>query len=466
MKVRTTLLVFVWCLIFPAGCVATVDPNFQLETSRNQTEPLAGEWQTWVLTSGNELRPEAPPDLAATTAEIAELKAMAAQRDADMLAQVTYWDAGSPSYRWNEIAAAQLLSEGLPPTLQSRVMALMNVALYDAMIAAWDAKYAYHREHPSDVDPSLVTWIPNPASPSYPSEHAVAAGAASTILAYIFPDSAQIFNDQAEAAAQSRVLAGVSFPSDVEAGLALGRAVAAKVVEHAKSDGSDVQWTGTVPTGVGMWVGDRPALPLMGTWKTWVLDSGSQLRLDPPPAYDSPEFQASLAEVKNYTRTVGSTMSAMYWQSNESSFYFLEWASRHIFEQKWDDNPPRAARVYALMSVAGYDAMVACYDTKYTYWLGRPSHLDPTITTLFPIPPHPSYPSGHACNSGAMAAVLAYLFPDDGEEIMARAENAADSRIWAGIHYPIDRDGGLSIANGVAELVVEWAESDGAENGR
>jgi membrane-associated phospholipid phosphatase len=464
MKVRATVLAFVWCLALLTGCVATVDPDFQLTTNSNQIEPQAGEWKTWVLASADEVRPDAPPDQAAALLEIEEMRALISERDDAALEQVAYWDAGSPSYRWNEIAA-QIITAELPPTWMSRTMALMNIAIYDAMVAAWDAKYAYNRSHPSKVDTSLVTLIPDPASPSYPSEHAVAAGAASEILAYVFPDRAQSFRDQARAAADSRVLAGVNFPSDVEAGLVLGRAVAEKVIEQAMADGSDAPWTGTVPQGPGMWVGDAPSVPLMGSWKTWVLESGSQFRLDPPPAIDSPEMLAELAAVKNFTRTVPSTMGAYYWQSDESYFYFFEWASRHIFEQKLDNNPPRAARVYALMSIAGYDAMVACYDTKYAYWLIRPSQLDPEITPLFPVPPFPSYPSAHACNSGASAAVLAYLFPADGEAIIARAENAADSRMWAGIHYPMDRDGGLAIANAVADLVIERAKVDGADGG-
>jgi membrane-associated phospholipid phosphatase len=260
------LLVLSLALI--AGCTATVDPNFQLRTGSDQIEPDAGQWQTWVLSAGDELRPAAPPDAAATAAEIAELKALASQRDAAAEELVAYWDAGSPSYRWIEIAAAQVLKTGMPPHWLSRMLSSMNVAVYDGMVAAWDAKYAYNRLHPSEFDSTLVTLLPNPTSPSYPSEHAVAAGAASAILAYVFPDDAQIFNDLAQTAAHSRVLAGVSFPSDVEAGLALGRAVAAKVIERAKADGSDAQWTGTVPTGPGIWTGDQPSVPLMGTWKT------------------------------------------------------------------------------------------------------------------------------------------------------------------------------------------------------
>ena len=93
--------------------------------------------------------------------------------------------------------------------------------------------------------------LPTPHSPAYPSEHAVVAGAASAILAYVFPDNASFSMDQAEKAARSRLLAGVDYPSDVQAGLELGRNVAALVIERGKADGSEAKWTGTVPTGKG-----------------------------------------------------------------------------------------------------------------------------------------------------------------------------------------------------------------------
>src|SRR5262245_57136476 len=74
-------------------------------------EPKAGQWQTWVLASVDAVRPEPPPDQAASLREIAELKALVGQRDAAAAAQVAYWDAGSPSYRWEQIALAQAKSK-------------------------------------------------------------------------------------------------------------------------------------------------------------------------------------------------------------------------------------------------------------------------------------------------------------------------------------------------------------------
>ncbi|NJM42255.1 MAG: phosphatase PAP2 family protein [Anaerolineae bacterium] len=212
-------------------------------------EPKAGKWQTWLLKSGSELRPAAPPDKAATDLEIKEIHKLTVQRDAKTLSQIAYWDAGSPAYRWQNIALAQVVKTPTPPHRAARMLALMNVAIYDALVVAWDAKYAYNRSRPSQLDAKLSLAVALPDSPSYPSEHAVAASAAAAVLSYIYPADAKMFEALAQQAGQSRVLAGVQYPSDVAAGWALGRAVAAKAIERGKADGSDAKWTGSVPPG-------------------------------------------------------------------------------------------------------------------------------------------------------------------------------------------------------------------------
>src|SRR5262245_14429742 len=142
-----------------------------------------------------------------------------------------------------------------------RHFALLHVAIYDALVAAWDSKYEYGRKRPSEVDDKLMTALPNPRSPAYPAEHAVAAGAAVEVLSYIFPDRASAFAAKGEEAGRSRVLAGVQYPSDISAGLEPGRRVAARVIERGKADGSDGKSTGSVPTGTGKWSGRKPRLP-------------------------------------------------------------------------------------------------------------------------------------------------------------------------------------------------------------
>jgi PAP2 superfamily protein len=146
--------------------------------SAQSVEPLAGIWKTWVLTSGSQFRlPPPPTDLFAT--EVTELKMLESQRNAATLDLINYWDAGSPGLRWMEM----LYPLGFGAAT-ARPYALLSVAIYDATIAAWDSKYLYNRPRPSQIDLSLTPAIPNPQSPSYPSEHAVVAGAAAEVLAY------------------------------------------------------------------------------------------------------------------------------------------------------------------------------------------------------------------------------------------------------------------------------------------
>jgi membrane-associated phospholipid phosphatase len=119
----------------------------------------------------------------------------ARRRDAAALAAISFWDAGPPGYRWNEIAFNQVLKNNLNangPRI-SRILALLNVAIYDATVAAWDSKYVYHRPRPSEVNTQVAPALPVPNSPSYPSEHAAAAGAAAAVLSYLFPNDAQTF---------------------------------------------------------------------------------------------------------------------------------------------------------------------------------------------------------------------------------------------------------------------------------
>ena len=442
----------------------TVEPTAE-PMPEEQVEPGAGAWQTWVLESGSQLPVEAPPDEAATAAEIEQLMALAGERDeADML-QITYWNAGPPAYRWNQIAVSALSKRGVPSPMGLRHLALFHAAIYDATVAAWDAKYTYNRPRPAEVEPGLATAIPNPASPSYPSEYAVTAGAASAILSWLFPDEASAFEEQAQQAVESRLLAGVEYPSDVAAGLELGRQVAELVIARGMADGSADPWTGSVPTEPGHWTGENPALPTMGSWQTWVLESGDQFRPDPPPAYDSEELAAEMDELRAYERTPLSNAQVMFWEhgagGRRNYWFWGEIADRLVLESKL--NAPRAARAYALTNIAGYDASVACWDAKYTYWAIRPGQLDPEFQTVIPAPSHPSYPSAHSCLSAAQAGILGHLFPTAAAQVTALADEAGESRIWGGIHFRSDVVAGLALGESVAATVIDHAMNDGSQ---
>lgn len=460
MKRSPVLLALLVGLALLAGCTMVVDPNAQPQAARAMVQPDAAHWKTWVIPASDALRPAPPPDAAATQAELEEVRQAVNGVDDAALQQITYWDAGAPTYRWNEIAFSQLKSKGIGPQRSARAISLIDIAIYDALVAAWDAKAAYNRPRPSELDPTLATAVAVPNSPSYPSEQAVAAGAAAAILGYLFPDDAQTFAAKAEEAAHSRVLAGVNYPSDVEAGLALGNAVAEQVIGRAMADNADAQWDGQMPTGPGYWTGEKPVEPMMGTWQPWVLTSGDELRPPPPYAYDSPELAADLAEIEAFTRTLQTNTKALYWQSFEGSGKaFFDFADQRIFEHHLDANPPYAALIYAALAAARLDGHIACWDAKYTYWSLRPFQLDPELVQLFPAPNHPSYPSGHSCGSAASAAALSAFFPAEAATARAMAEEAGESRIWAGIHFRNDIDAGLKIGETSGQMVADYAQA-------
>lgn len=455
---RRVLLVFavVLTLATALGCAMIVDPTAPAAQGP-QMQPDAGQWETWVLASVEAVMPSPPPDAAATQAELATLKELVAAADGAALQRIGYWNAGAPNYRWIEIALAEHATATIGPTpLMARNMALLNTAIYDAMVAAWKAKYAYGRLQPSVADPTLVPLITAANSPSYPSEHAVAAGAAAAVLGALFPERAEALAALAEEAAQSRVMAGVHYPSDVQAGLELGRAVAAEVIARGQADGSDVAWDGVMNTDPGHWTGENPIQPMAGSWQTWVLESGDQLRPPPPPAWDSEQMQVEVDALKAVTPTFTTRAEAFFWQSPRgTSQFFYNTPGRLIFEYGLDDNAPEAARIYAAASVALADAFIGCYDAKYTYWSMRPNQVDPELQTLFPNPNFPSYPSAHSCNSTAMTAVLGSIFPGEAERLLASAKAAGLSRMYAGIHFQSDIDAGEALGMAVAELVIQ-----------
>jgi membrane-associated phospholipid phosphatase len=426
-----------------------------------QVEPAASKWKTWVVPAVNQIRLAAPPDAATSAAEIQTIKSLMAQATADTRAQVAYWDAGAPGYRWMQLASQQMLTQNLAAPLFTRGMALLSVAIYDSTIAAWDSKYAWNRPSPSAMDSSIKPLATILNVPSYPSEHAVAAGAASVVMAYLFPAMAETYTDLAEEAARSRVFAGADFPSDVAAGLQLGRQVGQMVIAYAMADGSSTPFAGSFPSASGVWSSTAPVTPLAGSWKTWTLSSGSQFRLPAPPAATSPDFQAQVAMVKNFVRTNATNHSAWFWQPSFVTPW-LDTVNLEIFQNHFDGNAPRAARVYALEAVSQHDATIACWDTKYAYLELRPPMADPTIVPAFALPQHPGFPSGHACASGAASAVLSYLFPSGAQSFAAMAQDAGNSTFYAQIHSMFDVAQGLAQGGQVGQAVVKYAQSDGA----
>ena len=163
------------------------DGRFFIEKNGRSIEPRAGRWRTWVISSGKDYRVPPPPGPAETRGELRNLANLIRQNDATTRDRIAFWDAGAPGYRWLDLVSTRVLAGQTVSAYPHRVYTYLALAMYDATIATWESKYHYRRPRPSDVDPRIPTALDVPDSPSYPSEHAAAAQAAASVLAYFFP---------------------------------------------------------------------------------------------------------------------------------------------------------------------------------------------------------------------------------------------------------------------------------------
>jgi membrane-associated phospholipid phosphatase len=300
------------------------------------------------------------------------------------------------------------------------------------------------------MDLSLKPVIRAPLTYSYPCEHSVTAAAAAYVLAYFFPEKADSILQMAHAASQSRVDAGVQFPSDIEAGWKIGEGVARQIIEKAKNDGSAAVWDGKMNKDPKKWTGPYPMGITLATFSPIVLRSPDQFRPSAPP-----EFEGEMKELKDFRQTFRSRSLAFYWANNGGFGFWSEVAALKMFEYRMSDDAPAVARIYTVLHTAYHDAAIAIMDAKYAYWGIRPVQYDSTYKPLITTPPFPGYPSGHAAGAGTTSTVLEYFFPADAKQFQQLAKDCADSRFYAGIHFRTDNEAGLRMGRELGKYNVE-----------
>ena len=340
-----------------------------------------------------------------------------------------FWETGA-TVRWNELAD-QLAARR--PSNAARLFTYLALAQFRAAEAAGVG----HRPHP-------------PVG-------AAIGGASVAVLSVFFPlDIAEL-----EAALDAQE-AAAPWPGakhqDFGAGEAIGRAIGARVNSYALGDRAGLTDPGHPPIGPGYWVwnGGPIARGNLGA-RPFFLASGDELRPPPPPAFGSPEYLAALAEVRQIsdTRTPEQLAIAQYWNTNQSgaSDAAINGIARELIV-KHHRSDRQAARIFFLMHAAAFDALIGCFDAKYTYWFIRPPQADPGITLPIGLPPHPSYPSAHSCASGAFSRVLTHAFPSEWRRLAQVAEEASLSRLYGGIHYRFDMEVGLALGRRAARKAL------------
>jgi hypothetical protein len=149
-----------------------------------------------------------------------------------------------------------------------RTEAYMQVAIYDALLAAKSGN-AYKRPPPYQLS-AKVKKQGAVSDYSYPCHHSVAAGAAATVLGYLFPLKKDSLMQVANGVADMRVAAGLQYRSDTKEGLKLGIAIAQQIIKRAMADGYDKFYTDTLPKG-RMYYSGKPFKRELHKMKTWVL---------------------------------------------------------------------------------------------------------------------------------------------------------------------------------------------------
>ena len=453
------------------GCGGTDVKHVTYDPPRERN---AGRWSTWVIGNPASVRVPPPPRAGSSAgeADLSEVRRVTADRDLGGERTARYW-ALEPTVRpWLDFGLNAVTLGDFSPPAASRAYALLSVAMNDAAVASWHWKYVYRRKPPPGK-----ALLPRGKDPSYPSEHAAIAAAATEVLIYAFGRPADRFRRIARTAARSRVLAGTNYPSDAEAGLELGRAVGERVLARARRDGFGRQGQGARLTGPGYWE-PRPGStagpdePLAGTWRPWLLRSGSQFRPPAPAGFDSPGFRAQARRVK----AVGDRPTARqrrlisYWEAGEDT-PFTPGLWNQIALSRIDRkglSTPRTARLFGLLNVAMADAGIAAWDAKYTYWAARPENairdlrLDRRWRPFVQTPPSPAFVSGSATYSEAAARVLGQIFPGDAGRFARRAKEAGDSRVFGGVSFPRDVNAGRTLGRRVGDLAAARARRDGA----
>jgi len=364
---------------------------------------------------------------------------------------------GSSIWEWNQVAMDVLTPSGRPLLTQPFVVAAMHVAMYDAVMAI------------TDFAEPFATTI---SAPPTASAEAAAATAAHRVLVGFLPGSATVFD-----AALTYSLAEIpDGPAEAD-GIAVGEAAGWGTLAYRLSDGSQAgPLPEVLPPGPGVWIPTPPAMtglaPWLATAVPFTMRSPDQFRPGPPPGLDSGRYRRALEEVRalggatSTERTTVETEIARFWADQP-----IAQGQRALRAKAqslgWD--LAATARFFAAVMTSQSDAIIACWDAKYTYQFWRPwqsvPEVEPGWTPLLPTPNHPEFPSAHGCVTGSMTRAIAQVLGteridldidalnigvtrhyDAVEQLLSEVGNA---RIWGGLHYRFSTDAGLRIAERV-----------------
>lgn len=380
---------------------------------------------------------------------------------------------------WNGMMLqATLTAPVTPAPVTTRIAAIVQAAVFDA-VNGISRRYT-------------AIYVPPAASPGA-SERAAAVQAAYATLVSLFPNQKAKFDQQ-----RTTSLAAITDTQDaVQQGLSWGQSVADQILAWRSQDGFSnalpPYMGGTQP---GEWRPTPPAMapglaPQLATATPWVIRTQSEFRVTGPPALTSDQYTADFNETKmmgsstNSGRTADQTLYVNFWQVGNPPDYWdqvvISLSARHQFSMV------RTARLLALVNLGMADAMIGCWDAKYTYSSWRPitaiqsadadgndaTALDAAWVPLITTPPFPEYPSAHSCATGAAGRILSNTFGEETSfavvsnampgvtrtfhNFTAALQEVANARVFGGIHFRTATVDGTALGIAVADYVIAHA---------
>lgn len=201
-----------------------------------------GSWKPWLIPSARQFRLPPPPDFNAPEGRkhLEEVKGLFAALTNKQKYAIAFWAGGpgtkTPPGVWLQITSNAIKKENMNLERALFVRSVFAMGLADTEIAALHLKYTYWAKRPFMIDDTIITFMPTPNHPSYPSDSSAVAGFSAAILNHYFPEETEKWNALTEEAVNSRINSGIHFRVDVEQGVTLGRKVAEAVIRRAEED--------------------------------------------------------------------------------------------------------------------------------------------------------------------------------------------------------------------------------------
>ena len=295
-------------------------------------------------------------------------------------------------------------------------------------------------------------------------------------------------------AAYSKALKTVPDGPNKDAGILAGKKAAEAVLATRASDGADLQETYRPLTTAGGYVPTViPAVPAWPKRQPWLLASAAQFRPTAPPALDSRAWARDFNEVKemgavNSTkRTKEQTAMALFWEATLPPIYH---GLVHSVALQAGRSPTQNARLFAVITQATDDALIAVFEAKYHYAFWRPitairnadqdnnktTQRDASWTPYISTPMHPEYPCAHCVVAATVGTILEAEVGDNPMPVLTTTSTTAhgatrswstikhfiqevsDARIYDGVHYRSSTEAGNKMGRRIGALAVSSFE--------